>query len=270
MAVYGATMVHVADHAGLDAYRVTPYCQILAGLAQNLCPGLILMPASTQGNDLASAVAMELDYACVLDTRQISMDVEGFVYQRSACEGRALLHFRAIDSRAAVVTLKDGMVDVVRPLEPSAIQVIKLDTSLAATASAARVIRQELAKRTVNLKAAKIIVTAGAGVGSAETCRLVEKLADALGGELGATRPVVDAGWASAQRQIGQTGTTVKPDLYIACGVSGAVQHRVGIQGAKRIIAINTDPSAPIFKFADYCVLGDLKEVIPRLIDLIN
>jgi electron transfer flavoprotein alpha subunit len=126
-----------------------------------------------------------------------------------------------------------------------------------------------VAAKTVNLKDAKIIVGAGAGVGSKENFGKIEELAAKLGAEIGATRAVVDAGWLPADHQIGQTGATVRPDLYIACGISGAVQHWVGISEAKKIIAVNTDKAAPIMKHAHYRVVGDLNDVVPKLVKLL-
>ena len=269
LSAYGVTKLHLVDNNALHAYVGSQIRAIFGCLAGRLSPRMILLPASTQGNDLASALALELDYACVLDARQITPANKAFIFQCSALEGKALLNFKAVDDRPAVVTLKDGIVEISEASTRSHMEIAVINPP-AWPSPAARVTSQELAKKLVNLKAAKIIVTAGAGVGSADNCRLVEKLAAALGGEIGATRPVVDAGWLSADRQIGQTGVAVKPDLYVAVGVSGAIQHRVGMEGAKKVIAINTDAAAPIFKIADYSILGDCKEVIPRLIDLIR
>jgi electron transfer flavoprotein alpha subunit len=129
--------------------------------------------------------------------------------------------------------------------------------------------RREVVKKTVNLKDAKVIIGGGAGVGNRENFALLERLAEKLGGELGATRASVDAGWISAERQIGQTGVTVRPDLYIACGISGAVQHLVGIREAKTVVAINSDASAPIFRVSHYRIVGDLTVVVPKLVELL-
>jgi electron transfer flavoprotein alpha subunit len=140
---------------------------------------------------------------------------------------------------------------------------------LAAVADKARMVRRDVARKTVNLREAKVVVTAGAGIGSRENMKLVEDLAAALKGEVAATRAAVDAGWVSAERQVGQTGVTVRPKLYVACGVSGAVQHRVGMMDSSIIVAINTDAAAPIFKIAHYRLLGDVKAVIPKLLKLL-
>ena len=147
---------------------------------------------------------------------------------------------------------------------------MKVAVDLGATGGRARIVKRDVVKKTVNLREAKAIVVAGAGVGGKKNLALVEQLAAALGGEVGATRAAVDAGWLTAERQIGQTGVTVRPRVYVACGVSGAVQHRVGMTDSQTIVAINTDAGAPIFKFAHYRVLGDLEVVIPKLLALLR
>ncbi len=269
LASYGADTVVTATHPELAAYITGPFKKALMELNTRLSPKLILLPSSTQGNDLASALASAMNTACVVDAKDITLEEGRPIAKRTEFDGKVTTSFVS-ETGSLVATVKDGAIDALKPDSTRVAEHIKTALILDEIDFTCRVINRELAKKTVNLKAAKVIITAGAGVGSKDNYKLVEELAEALGGEVGATRPVVDAGWASADRQIGQTGTTVKPDIYIACGVSGAVQHMVGLADAKNVIAINTDPKAPIFKFANYCINGDIKDVIPKLIDAIQ
>lgn len=266
----GAGRVYLADHSLLKSYSAGAFKKILADLIKEQSPDLILFPASTQGNDLAAALAADLQLACVQECRELKIAGSTATGVRMEFDNQVLSDYAARGERAAVITCKDGIADVGASASAGGGEQVTLNVSLDENDLLSRVINHEIAKKTVNLKAAKIIVTAGAGIGSKDNYALIEKLADALGGEVGATRPVVDAGWATADRQIGQTGATVKPDLYIACGVSGAVQHRVGMMDSKTVIAINTDAQAPIFKIANYCIVGDLTQVVPKLIKLLG
>lgn len=266
----GADRVTLAEDSNFASYLATPYKKVLADVIKKAEPKVVLMPASTQGNDLAATVSTELGMGCVLDCHTADFQDNTLVVKRLEFDRKVLTMFTSLNNTPIVATLKDGIIEAGQPdsgrtAETDSVKIVLDEADLAS-----RVIKQEIGKKTVDLKATKTIVTAGAGIGTKDNYKLVEELAEALNGEVGATRPVVDAGWASADRQIGQTGTTVKPDLYIACGVSGAVQHKVGMMDSKTIVAINSDPSAPIFKFANYCIVGDLTTVIPKLIKLIK
>jgi len=268
LACYGPDTIFVADDARLKNYLATPYKKVLADLINKLSPKFIFFPASTLGNDFAATVSSEIKAACILDCKKADYRANALTLKRLEFDGKVLTNFTPQNESRVVATLKDGIADVKE--DKRSAEVVNLDVVLNENDLVSKVINREIAKKTVNLKAAKIIVTAGAGVGSRNNFKLIEDLATAIGGEIGATRPVVDAGWASHDRQIGQTGTTVKPDLYIACGVSGAVQHRVGMMDARTVIAINTDPSAPIFRIANYNIVGDLNVVVPKLTKLIT
>ncbi len=258
--------VLAADDEQLANYLPLPYAKIMVGIAQENSSKVCTLPSSTVGNDLAPMLAAKLDAACVLGVTEV------------ACDGKPQLKRLEFDAKAktifepttgtTVVTLADG-IEEGGPEADGSGEVSNVAVALDASELKSRVDRREVVRKTVNLKDAKVIVGGGAGVGSAENFNLLRQLADKLGGEVGATRAAVDAGWVSAERQIGQTGVNVRPDLYIACGISGAVQHIVGIREAKKIIAINIDATAPIFKMAHYKIVGDLSEVIPKLIELI-
>ncbi len=267
---YGADIIYLVDDPKFKEYLATPYKKVVGNIIKENPPQFILMPSSTQGNDLAAAISTNLGIGCVLDCHSLDFDGNELVVKRLEFDRKVLTGFAAKDNLSMVVTVKDGVFEAGTPDLSKTAEIKNIDALLDSTEILSKVLKQEIGKRTVNLNASKVIVTAGAGIGSKDNYKLVEDLASALGGEVGATRPVVDAGWASVDRQIGQTGATVKPDVYIACGVSGAVQHKVGMMDAKTIVAINTDASAPIFKIANYCIVGDIKTTIPKLLGLIK
>jgi electron transfer flavoprotein alpha subunit len=264
---YGADKLFLIEDERLSGYTTTPYRKALGEVIREYSPDVILLPASTLGDDLASAVATDLRSACVLDCTELQFRDGDIELSRIEFDGKVITKFSPA-KRPVIATLKDGISEPAKFQSGRQGDVVPVEVTLTDEDLIAKVVRRDVARRTVDLKAARIIVAGGAGVGSKENFKLMEELAKVLGGEVGATRAAVDAGWTTHDRQIGQTGVTVKPDLYIACGISGAVQHRVGIMGAKRIVAINIDPNAPIFRFAHYKIVGDLTEVVPKLIKL--
>ncbi|MFQ6040085.1 MAG: FAD-binding protein [Candidatus Poribacteria bacterium] len=265
---HGADVVYLADDLRLKDYTTRPYKKVICDLIEQYNPEIFLFPASTQGNDLASVVASNLQTGCVQDCYNIEIEDGLLAQKRLEYDGKVLTNYVTKTDRPQIATLRDGIAAVNDADANRRGEMIPIELTIDESDFAARVLKREVTKKTVNLKEAKVIVAGGAGVGSRENFRLIEQLAEALGGEVGATRASVDAGWTSYERQIGQTGTTVKPDLYIACGISGAVQHRVGMMDAGKIVSINIDPSAPIFRFSHYRIVGDLTEVIPKLIKL--
>lgn len=266
-----ADKLFVLDDLNFQSYIARQYSRVVVDAFARANADTVLFPASTLGNDLAASCTVGIEGACVLDAKKLEITADNLIVKRVEFDGKVLSSFGASQQEPLIVTCTDGVSDDEPRLPPrsSGSEVIELTPQeYLNTRETISVIKRELAKKTCDLRAAKIIVAAGAGIGSAEGYRLAEGLANAIGGEVGATRPVVDAGWASADRQIGQTGTTVRPDIYIALGVSGAVQHKVGMSDSKVIIAVNTDSSAPIFKYAHYCIVGDVIEVVPKLIEL--
>ena len=165
-----------------------------------------------------------------------------------------------------MVTVREGVMKMAEPKAGATGEIVKVDVALTQAETVVKVIERVRQDKTVNLKGAQIIVAGGYGVGSKENFKLIHELAQVLGGEVGASRAAVDAGWIDHDHQIGQTGVTVRPKLYIACGISGSVQHCAGMSESKKIIAINTDPAAPIFSVAHYGIVGDLNQVIPMMI----
>ncbi|OIO89841.1 MAG: hypothetical protein AUJ92_20380 [Armatimonadetes bacterium CG2_30_59_28] len=265
----GADRVFVADDERLAQYSPMTYTRVIgSALKEQAAAGALLFPASTQGNDLAPAVTQTLSASCVLDCTAVDVDGETLVGKRLEYDRKALAGYKATGSALQVFTAQDGVAEAVSPETGRAGETIPVAVVLHESDCVSKVLKREIAQKTINLKEARVIVAAGAGVGSKENFALVEELAAVAGGEIAASRAAVDAGWATLDRQIGQTGVTVRPDLYIAVGISGAVQHRVGMMDSKRIVAINVDANAPIFRFSHYCIVGDLVEVVPKLIKL--
>jgi electron transfer flavoprotein alpha subunit len=267
---YGADTVYVADDANLSQYLTAPFKKVTKDLLGAQSFQAFLLPATTVGDDLAPVVAAELGAACVLDCNDLVAEGSALVPKRLEFDRKVMTSFGAVGDALLVVTLKDGIAEVGAPdtARQGAVEdiIVAFDTS----ETPSKVLKRDVATKTVNLKDAKIIVGAGAGVGNEENFGKIRELATTLGAEIGATRAVVDAGWLPADHQIGQTGATVKPDVYIACGVSGAVQHWVGMSEAKTIVAINTDKAAPIMKHAHYRIVGDLNDVVPKLTKLLG
>ena len=264
----GASSVLVADDASLKPYLPGVWLAAVKAAVGTGPFALTLFPGTTIGNDLAPLLAATTDAGCVLDATDISASGAGFAAVRTEYDRKVATRYVATGARALVVSVKDGVAAVPAPdaARTGSVQAV----AFSAPAARAKVVRRDVAARSVNLKDAKVIVGAGAGIGSKDKFGAVQQLAAALGAQIGATRAVVDAGWLPADHQIGQTGATVRPELYIACGISGAVQHWVGMSDARTIIAINTDKNAPIMRRAHYRVAGDVNAVVPKLIKVLG
>jgi electron transfer flavoprotein alpha subunit len=263
---HGADTVRIADDARFETYVTTPYKNVMKSIAGDF--DAILFPASTVGDDLAPVLAAELNAACVIGGTLLDVTDGALVVKRPEYDRKVMAAYGAAGG-LLIATLKDGVAVPPAADDSRSGETTAIDAS-AAGEGGATVIRRDVTAKSVNLKDARIVVGAGAGVGSQENFAVIRELADALGAELGATRAVVDAGWLPADHQIGQTGATVRPDLYIGCGISGAVQHWVGMEDSKTIVAINIDKNAPLMKRAHYRVAGDLNTVVPQLIKLIK
>jgi len=265
---HGAAAVLAVEQGALAEHVALPAAHALAAVIRSRSPRLVLVPSSTVGNDLAPLAAGLLEAACVVDCDGVEGEAGAWRFLRTEFDARVRAVYEPVGVGPVLVTVKDGIAEA--GAVASTGQVEALTVELPAQALRGSVERREVVKKTVNLKDARVIIGGGAGVGSRENFALLEGLAEKLGGELGATRASVDAGWVSAERQIGQTGVTVRPDLYIACGISGAVQHLVGIRDAKTVVAINSDASAPIFRVSHYRIVGDLTTVVPKLMELLG
>ncbi len=275
---HGADEVVVAEHPELGNYRTLPYADMLSKMIRANEPAVVLFGATTTGRDLAPRVASILKVGLTADCTDLKIGphkdlVKGkeyprLLYQiRPAFGGNIIATIVNPETRPQMATVREGVMKMGAPDPDREGRLTRFDGSPDEALLAVEVLEEFRAERTVDLKKANVIVSGGAGVGSEENFELIRRLADTLGGQVGASRAAVDAGFIGKEHQVGQTGTTVRPKLYVACGISGAVQHRAGMQESSEIVAINTDPDAPIFDVAHYGIVGDLNEVIPILID---
>ncbi len=272
---YGADVVYVADHTDLAEYRTLPYARVITDLARAHRPYVLLFGATPTGRDLAPRVASALGAGLTADCTDLvigSHEEKGVRYDdlllqvRPAFGGNIIATIVNPFTRPQMATVREGVMPLGQPDPRRQGTIHKVDVSIPAEDLVVEVLRKEVKLKTVDLKGARVIVAGGMGVGSAEGFQKLRELAHLLGGEVGASRAAVDAGFIGREHQVGQTGTTVRPKLYIACGISGSIQHRAGMDKSGRIVAINTDPNAPIFEIAHYAIVGDVRDVVPKLI----
>jgi electron transfer flavoprotein alpha subunit/NAD-dependent dihydropyrimidine dehydrogenase PreA subunit len=264
---FGAQTVYVADHPSLAHYRSIPYTDVIEELVKSYRPSVLLMGATHLGRDLAPRVSRRIGVGLTADCTELTIDSqEKFLLQtRPAFGGNVMATIANRYSRPQMATVRPGVMEP-RERPENQGQVIPQVVSVREETMGMRVIevvREQ--RRHVNLSQARVIVAGGRGVGDAKGFETIGALAALLGGELAGTRVAVEEGWIPAERQVGQTGQSVRPELYIACGISGAIQHRAGMMGSRYIVAINRDPRAPIFQVADWGIPGDLHEIIPEM-----
>ena len=265
-AEYGAARIYVAD-AAIDDYVVAPAAELLAQLVREKSPALVLLAGTPQGKEVAGRLAVKIDSGVLIDAVDLHPGDDGPVAEQSIFGGATIVHSR-VRRGTPIVAVRPNAVAL--EATPGAAELSPV--SLTGDLTGARVINRVVAERgeRPDLTEASIVVSGGRGTGGAEGFGVIEQLADALGAAVGASRAVTDAGWYPHQFQVGQTGKTVSPQLYMAIGISGAIQHRAGMQTSKTIIAVNKDPEAPIFELADFGVVGDLFKVVPQLLDEIS
>ncbi len=262
LAAYGADRVLVFDDAALAAYATEPYARALAQAIAEAKPSVVLVPFTAMGKDLAPRVAARVGAGLASDCVSLSASEGKLVARRPLYAGKA---YASVEwaGEPQMATLRPNVFPLGTPDASRKAEVVKgsVDTSSRAKVAAVRA----TAQGKVQLTEAQVIVSGGRGLKGPEHFPLVEALAEAMGAAVGASRAVVDAGWVDHQMQVGQTGKTVSPSLYVACGISGAIQHLAGMSSSKVIVAINKDADAPIFKVADYGILGDVFELLPKL-----
>ncbi|MGO9386357.1 MAG: electron transfer flavoprotein subunit alpha/FixB family protein [Mycobacterium sp.] len=261
----GAAKIYVAESDDVDKYLITPVVDVLAALAESSAPAAVLLAATADGKEIAGRLAARIGSGLLVDVVDVKAGNKGV---HSIFGGAFTVETQA-NGDAPVITVRAGAIDA----EPAAGAGEQVTVEVPAPAeNVTKITAREpaVAGDRPELTEASIVVSGGRGVGSAENFNVVEALADSLGAAVGASRAAVDSGYYPGQFQVGQTGKTVSPQLYIALGISGAIQHRAGMQTSKTIVAVNKDEEAPIFEIADYGVVGDLFKVAPQLTDAIK
>lgn len=279
LAEYGAEIVHLADDKELAPYRTLPHASVVCGVFETEKPQIALFGATPIGRDLGPRVSSALHSGLTADCTSLEIgdhkdprsgtEYKDLLYQiRPAFGGNIIATIINPDCRPQMATVREGVMRMEPVQNPGKPEVKQVDVKkyLKDTDFAVRIVTREIEERRINIKGAPVIIAGGYGMGSKEGFDQLHKLAEVLGGEVGASRAAVDAGFAEHARQVGQTGVTVRPKLYIAAGISGQIQHTAGMDGSAMIISINTDPEAPINKIADYAITGDVHTVIPKMI----
>lgn len=279
LARYGADTVWVADNACFAPFRTLPHTAVLTHLIRREQPEIVLFGATSIGRDFAPRVSSALHSGLTADCTQLEIGdhtnpktgkvYHDLLYQiRPAFGGNIIATIINPDHRPQMATVREGVMRKEEAAQrgKAELKTIPWREALQDSDLAVQILHREIAERKIDIKSSPIIVAGGYGMGSKENFRLVHELAEVLGGEVGASRAAVDAGFTEHERQIGQTGVTVRPKLYIACGISGQIQHTAGMDQSAMVISINTDPDAPITRLADYAITGDVGEVIPKLI----
>ena len=265
---YGVDKVYIAQDKNLKIYQTNAYANIIADIISKYRPSIVLYSATHLGRDLAPRVARRLEIGLTADCTGLEIDEkEGCLLQtRPAFGGNVMATIVTPRARPQMATVRPGVMEIVTHDKTVLPKIIEHDVQVTANDLKTKIL--EVVKersRHDNLQDAKVIVSGGRGIKSEKGIKVLEALAEVIGGEVGGSRVIVEKGWIPQEKQIGQTGLSVHSDLYIACGISGSIQHRAGMQNSKIIVAINTDPDAPIFSIADYGIVGDLFEIIPAM-----
>ena len=286
LAEYGADKVIVVDDPELKEYRTEPYAHALASVINEFKPDIVLVGATAIGRDLGPTVSARVATGLTADCtvleigdfplvaipgREAEQKHNQLLMTRPAFGGNTIATIACPDNRPQMATVRPGVMQKIEPIVGAKANVIEFNPGF--TPNDRYVEIKEIVKAvtdTVDIMDAKILVSGGRGVGSPENFKILEDLAEALGGTVSCSRAVVDSGWKPKELQVGQTGKTVRPNLYIACGISGAIQHTAGMEESDIIVAINKDEDAPIFDVADYGVVGDLNKIVPQLTEAIK
>ena len=267
LGVWGADKVYVADDPNLELYSSDGYAEVVVKAVEQAQPSAILFAGTAMGRDLAPTVAARLGVGAIPDAVSLALDGEAFSAHRPVYSGKAIATVDTAGNTPQVISLRPNVFAAEEV--GGAGEVVALDgLSLSIRAVVKELL--EAAGGEIDVAEADVIVSGGRGIKGPENFALIKSLADALGGAVGASRAAVDAGWIEHSHQVGQTGKVVSPSLYIAAGISGAIQHLAGMSSSKVIVAINKDPDAPIFKVADYGIVGDLFDVIPPMVEAIK
>jgi electron transfer flavoprotein alpha subunit len=266
LAEFGAEKVYVAESDDLENYVVAPKAEVLAQLVADASPAAVLVASSNEGKEIAARTAVKTGSGLITDAIDVSSDLTA----TQSVFGGATIVKSAVKAGTPIITVRPNSV-APEPAAGAGTEV-PVSVSVSDAAKGAKVVEKVVEEKGArpDLAEATVVVSGGRGLGGPEGFTLVETLADTLGAAVGASRAATDAGWYPHQSQVGQTGKTVSPQLYVAVGISGAIQHRAGMQTSKTIVAVNKDPEAPIFELTDYGIVGDLFTVVPQLTDEIK
>jgi electron transfer flavoprotein alpha subunit len=266
LGAYGAAKVYAVAGDDADQFLSVPKAEALVDLAQRVSPAAVLVTSGPEGKDVAARVAVRLDAGIITDAVDVRPGDGGVTATQSVFSGTWMATSQVTRGTAVVTVRPNAVAPEQAPTTPA---VESVEVALSETARGARITERSPRQSSGRpaLTDAAVVVTGGRGVGSPEGFAVIERVADALSGAVGATRAVTDLAWAGHDLQVGQTGKTVAPNLYVAAGVSGAIQHRAGMQSSKTVVAVNKDAKAPIFEVSDFGVVGDLHAVLPALVD---
>jgi len=278
---HGADVVYVIDDPKLEHFQTGSYCRVLCEMLAKHEPQIVLYGASAMGRDLAPRVASTMRAGMTADCTGLEIDdvqdkKAGEVHEklllqiRPAFGGNIVATIVNFDMWPQMATVREGVMPLLPPDPSRSGEVVQEKVEITEKDMPLKLIERHVEPKKVNLKGARVIVAGGGGVGSKTNFQKIHHLAGAIGGAVGASRAAVDGGYIGKEHQVGQTGTTVRPALYIACGISGAVQHRAGMEESAKIISVNSDPEAPIFGVSHYGIVGDLNDVIPKMVKAIR
>ncbi|MFH1453614.1 MAG: electron transfer flavoprotein subunit alpha/FixB family protein [Armatimonadota bacterium] len=260
---YGAENIYTFENDTLHYYQTNIYSDILTDLINKHTPDVVLIPSTTHGKELASILAPKVNSSVLTDCVSLSLTSEGRIEVKRPVYGGKIISTAAIKTNPQIITVRPNIFEVEE--NPASPNIVNIEYSIPETLNRKVVKLEKPEEETLEITEAKIVVSGGRGLKEQENFKILESLAKTLNAAVGASRMAVDAGWRDHQFQVGQTGKVVSPNLYIACGISGAIQHLVGMTTSKCIVAINKDPDANIFKIADYGIVGDLFQIVPAL-----
>jgi electron transfer flavoprotein alpha subunit len=266
LAEFGAVTVYVSDQPELAEYAVAPVVDLVEKLARETEPSVVMIASTAEGKEVAGRLAVRTGSGVLTDVVDVG---DGLTAEQLNFGGSVIVHSK-VKTGTPIITVRSN--SIAPAASAAAAEIKPVEVAFKESSLTAKVTERVAAQRSErpDLTEASIVVSGGRGTGSEEGFKVIEELADSLGAAVGASRAVTDAGWYPHQFQVGQTGKTVSPQLYLAVGISGAIQHRAGMQTSKTIVAINKDPEAPIFDLADFGIVGDLFQVVPQLVEEIG